>query len=104
MSDMRFSDESRQQLATRRARELSRMRLVALGLLLLMAVTFVVTSMLTTWLPVLIYPRAFAEAAMVGACADWFAVVALFRHPLGIPIPHTAIVPRHKKQIGDALG
>ncbi|MFZ3326723.1 MAG: DUF445 domain-containing protein [Methylocella sp.] len=41
---------------------------------------------------------------MVGACADWFAVVALFRHPFGIPIPHTAIVPRHKKRIGDALG
>jgi uncharacterized membrane-anchored protein YjiN (DUF445 family) len=55
-------------------------------------------------LPFLVYPRAFAEAAMVGACADWFAVVALFRHPLGIPIPHTAIVPRHKKRIGEALG
>jgi uncharacterized membrane-anchored protein YjiN (DUF445 family) len=104
MSDMRFSDTSREQLATTRARELSRMRLVALGLLFLMALIFVVTSMLTAWLPFLIYPRAFAEAAMVGACADWFAVVALFRHPLGIPIPHTAIVPRHKKQIGDALG
>ena len=41
---------------------------------------------------------------MVGACADWFAVTALFRRPLGLPIPHTAIVPRNKDRIGDALG
>lgn len=50
------------------------------------------------------YVRAFAEAAMVGALADWFAVSALFRHPLGIPIPHTAIVPHRKDQIGRSLG
>ena len=50
------------------------------------------------------YIRAFAEAAMVGALADWFAVSALFRHPLGIPIPHTAIVPHRKDQIGRSLG
>jgi uncharacterized membrane-anchored protein YjiN (DUF445 family) len=48
--------------------------------------------------------RAFAEAGMVGACADWFAVVALFRHPLGIPIPHTAIVPHNKARIAGAMG
>ena len=47
--------------------------------------------------------RAFAEAGMVGALADWFAVVALFRHPLGLPIPHTAIIPRRKNEIGDNL-
>jgi len=47
--------------------------------------------------------RAFAEAGMVGALADWFAVVALFRHPMGLPIPHTAIIPRRKDQIGDNL-
>ncbi|HLY56777.1 MAG TPA: DUF445 domain-containing protein [Stellaceae bacterium] len=52
----------------------------------------------------LAYPRAFAEAGLVGACADWFAVVALFRHPLGIPIPHTAILPRNKQRLADALG
>ena len=46
---------------------------------------------------------AFAEAATIGALADWFAVVALFRHPLGIPIPHTAIIPRNKARIADAL-
>ena len=47
--------------------------------------------------------KAFAEAAMVGGLADWFAVTALFRHPLGLPIPHTAIIPRNKDRIGEAL-
>jgi len=47
--------------------------------------------------------RAFSEAAMIGAAADWFAVVALFRHPFGIPIPHTAVIPRHKDRIGANL-
>ena len=50
------------------------------------------------------YVRAFAEAAMVGGIADWFAVTALFRRPLGLPIPHTAIIPRSKDRIGAALG
>lgn len=54
--------------------------------------------------PWLVWTRAFAEAAVVGAIADWFAVVALFRHPLGLPIPHTAIIPRNKDRIGEALG
>ena len=50
------------------------------------------------------YLSAFAEAGMVGACADWFAVVALFRRPLGLPIPHTAVVPENKRRIGAAMG
>ena len=50
------------------------------------------------------YLVAFFEAAMVGAVADWFAVTALFRHPLGVPIPHTAIIPNRKEQIGRSLG
>jgi uncharacterized membrane-anchored protein YjiN (DUF445 family) len=50
------------------------------------------------------FVRAFAEAAMVGALADWFAVTALFRHPLGLPIPHTAIIPRRKESIGASIG
>ncbi|HWK48342.1 MAG TPA: DUF445 domain-containing protein, partial [Steroidobacter sp.] len=54
--------------------------------------------------PWVAYVRAFAEAAMVGALADWFAVTALFRHPLGIPIPHTAVIPRSKDRIGEGLG
>ena len=49
------------------------------------------------------FVRSFAEAAMVGGLADWFAVTALFRHPLGLPIPHTAIIPRNKDRIGDTL-
>src|SRR5205814_1539956 len=53
--------------------------------------------------PALAYVKSFAEAAMVGGLADWFAVTALFRHPLGLPIPHTAIIPRNKDRIGEAL-
>ncbi len=53
--------------------------------------------------PMVGFVQAFAEAAMVGGLADWFAVTALFRHPLGLPIPHTAIIPRNKDRIGDTL-
>ncbi len=80
------------------------MRLLATGLLGLMLAVFVAASALQARWPLLAYLRAFAEAGMVGACADWFAVVALFRHPLGLPIPHTAIVPRNKVRIGESLG
>jgi len=104
MSETLPIDASREQLVSQRTAELKRMRFFAVALLVLMTGVFGVTSALAAWSPFLVYPRAFAEAAMVGACADWFAVVALFRHPLGLPIPHTAIVPRHKKRIGDALG
>ena len=87
-----------------RLRDLRRMRLLATALLALMSAIFVatyVTKFEWTWLA---YLRAFAEAGMIGACADWFAVVALFRHPLGLPIPHTAIVPHNKERIGGAIG
>jgi uncharacterized membrane-anchored protein YjiN (DUF445 family) len=80
------------------------MRLAATGLLASMAALYIVTDLWVTGVPGLAYVRAFAEAATVGACADWFAVTALFRQPLGLPIPHTAIVPRNKDRIGDALG
>jgi uncharacterized membrane-anchored protein YjiN (DUF445 family) len=83
---------------------LRRMRAIALSLLALMTAIFVATSITSADWPWIPYVRAFAEAAMVGACADWFAVVALFRHPLGLPIPHTAIVPNNKDRIGVALG
>jgi uncharacterized membrane-anchored protein YjiN (DUF445 family) len=79
------------------------MKVAATGLLLVMAVTFVVTRWLQPQYPGLGYVKAFAEAAMVGGLADWFAVTALFRHPLGLPIPHTAIIPRNKDRIGEAL-
>ena len=79
------------------------MRRVAGGLLLAMAALFVGTTWLAPAHPWLGAVRAFAEAAMVGGLADWFAVTALFRHPLGLPIPHTAIIPRNKDRIGDSL-
>src|SRR5215468_2151837 len=80
------------------------MRVIAVSLLGVMTCIFVATSVATVDWPWLPYARAFAEAGMVGACADWFAVVALFRHPFGIPIPHTGIVPNNKNRIGAALG
>lgn len=83
---------------------LQRMKRVALGLLLAAAVVFAVSFTLQDEIPWLAYVRAASEGAMVGAIADWFAVTALFRHPLGIPIPHTAIIPRRKDEIGATLG
>ncbi|SHG75195.1 Uncharacterized membrane-anchored protein YjiN, DUF445 family [Massilia sp. CF038] len=85
------------------AQGLARMRRLATGLLLLMAALFVVAKLLEPGRPALGFVAAFAEAAMVGAIADWFAVTALFRHPLGLPIPHTAIIPANKERIGNNL-
>src|ERR1700733_216782 len=87
-----------------RRRALRRARAFATSLLVLMLAIFIATSVGMKEWPWLAYVRAFAEAGMIGACADWFAVVALFRHPLGIPIPHTAIVPQNKQRIGGAIG
>jgi uncharacterized membrane-anchored protein YjiN (DUF445 family) len=86
-----------------RRRGLRRMKVVALGLLVAAAIVYVIATVAGAegaWG----YVQAFAEAAMVGALADWFAVTALFRHPLRIPIPHTAIIPKRKEQIGRSLG
>ena len=79
------------------------MKLAATGLLVVMAGVFVAARALEPRYAWLGYVKAFAEAAMVGGLADWFAVTALFRHPLGLPIPHTAIIPRNKDRIGEAL-
>jgi uncharacterized membrane-anchored protein YjiN (DUF445 family) len=79
------------------------MKVLATGLLVVMAAVFAITRALQPTYPWLGYVKAFAEAAMVGGHADWFAVTALFRHPLGLPIPHTAIIPRNKDRIGEAL-
>jgi uncharacterized membrane-anchored protein YjiN (DUF445 family) len=79
------------------------MKAVATGLLVVMAAVFALTRALEPQYPWFSYVKAFAEAAMVGGLADWFAVTALFRHPLGLPIPHTAIIPRNKDRIGEAL-
>ena len=79
------------------------MKLIAGGMLLAMAAIFVSITLARPVHPAWGFVRAFAEAAMVGGLADWFAVTALFRHPLGLPIPHTAIIPRNKDRIGDNL-
>ncbi len=79
------------------------MRAAATGLLVLMAAVYLTARLYEPVHPAIGFIRAFAEAAMVGGLADWFAVTALFRHPLGIPIPHTAIIPRNKDRIGDTL-
>ncbi|HEY5622970.1 MAG TPA: DUF445 domain-containing protein, partial [Gammaproteobacteria bacterium] len=84
-------------------RRLRQMQWFATGLFVTVAILFVVTRLMLPshpWLGVVV---AFAEAGMIGALADWFAVTALFRRPLGLPIPHTAIVPTRKKDIGEAL-
>lgn len=87
-----------------KAAALRKMKLVALGLLVAMAVVFVIAFALQDEYPWLQYVRAAAEGGMVGALADWFAVTALFKYPMGIKIPHTAIIPRRKDQIGASLG
>ena len=79
------------------------MKLAATSLLVVMAAVFFLTRQFEAAYPSLGWVKAFAEAAMVGGLADWFAVTALFRHPLGLPIPHTAIIPRNKDRIGEAL-
>ncbi|CAA7385941.1 DUF445 domain-containing protein [Chryseobacterium fistulae] len=87
-------------------KQLRKYKAFATGLFLLMAIVFMITTILqktndSHWVG---YVRAFAEAAMVGALADWFAVTALFRHPLGLPIPHTNLIENSKQRLGDNLG
>jgi uncharacterized membrane-anchored protein YjiN (DUF445 family) len=91
---------------TEKKRALRKMKLVALSFLvgatvIFLAMSFWQSAGAPAWAG---YVRAAAEAGMVGALADWFAVTALFRHPLGIRIPHTAIIPTRKDAIGDSLG
>src|SRR5690606_6288039 len=86
--------------------QLRKYKMFATGLFVAMAVIFVVTTILqktndSHWIG---YVRAFAEAAMVGALADWFAVTALFNYPLGLRIPHTNLIENSKERIGDNLG
>lgn len=86
--------------------ELRRMKFIATGFLVFAAFVYVATQFAESagagaWVG---YLRAAAEASMVGALADWFAVTALFRHPLRLPIPHTAIIPNRKDALGASLG
>ena len=87
-----------------RQMQLDVMKRRATGLLALAAAVFGVATAFEARYPWLGYVRATAEASLVGGCADWFAVTALFRHPLGLPIPHTAIVAARKERIGRILG
>ncbi len=89
--------------ATRRA-ELRTMQRAATGLLVLALIVFIVARVLEPAHPWLGFVRATAEASLVGGLADWFAVTALFRRPLGLPIPHTAIIQTQKERIGRILG
>lgn len=87
-----------------KAIQLRKFKIIATSLFVLMAMIYIGTHVFfreASWAP---YVRAFSEAAMVGALADWFAVVALFRHPLGLPIPHTNLIENSKARIGDNLG
>jgi uncharacterized membrane-anchored protein YjiN (DUF445 family) len=90
-------------LALERMQSLRRMKRVATGMLIGAAAVFAVCVIVGDGHGLWGYVQAAAEASMVGGLADWFAVTALFRYPLGIPIPHTAIIPRKKDQIGSAL-
>lgn len=81
-----------------------RTRALATGLLVLMAGLFAAALAWEPSYPALAWLRSLAEAAMVGALADWYAVTALFKRPLGLPIPHTEIVPRNKERIAASLG
>jgi len=84
-------------------RGLRRNRLIATALLAGMAALFVATTLAPQQSFLILLVRATAEAALVGGLADWFAVTALFRQPLGLPIPHTAILPRNKDRIGEGM-
>ena len=88
-----------------RRRDLRRMKVIATGLIALAAVVYVIAARAERaggpeWVG---YLAAAAEAGMIGGLADWFAVTALFKHPMRLPIPHTAIIPRKKDQLGDSL-
>ncbi|MFC9663208.1 DUF445 domain-containing protein [Nocardia sp. NPDC127606] len=88
-------------------RDLFKMKALATSFLLVASVIYLLCRWLESrggggeWVG---YVRAASEAGMVGALADWFAVTALFKHPLGLPIPHTAIIRKKKDQLGESLG
>ncbi|MDE1010535.1 MAG: DUF445 domain-containing protein [Paraburkholderia fungorum] len=83
---------------------LKRMRTTATCVLAAMIVLLILCVIWQAQYSWLAWPRAFAEAGTVGAIADWYAVVALFRHPCGIPLPHTAVIPKNQQRIAESLG
>ena len=84
-------------------RDARQMKIMATGMLVVMAFIYLTSRLFLDLHPSVAFIKAFAEAAMGGGLADWCAVTALFRHPLGLPIPHTAIIPKNKDRIGDTL-
>lgn len=100
---MREADETAPGHSAAQAR-LRRLKALALALLLGALAVLVVAKVLQPRYPWLGYVAAFAEAAVIGGLADWYAVVALFRHPLGLPIPHTAILPNSQDRVAESLG
>src|SRR3954471_7761700 len=86
-----------------RQRQLDAMKRRASGLLILATVVYAIAHAFESRYSWVGFVRAAAEASMVGGLADWFAVTALFRHPLGIPIPHTAIIPTRKDRVGRTI-
>src|SRR3546814_87328 len=101
---MPVADTTDQGAAVAQRRTLRRHRTFATTLLVVMGAIYLAATWSGEtgfWIDLL---RAGTEAALVGGLADWFAVTALFRHPLGLPIPHTAVIPRNKDRIGQGLG
>ncbi|MEM7545735.1 MAG: DUF445 family protein [Pseudomonadota bacterium] len=88
----------------RKLEELRRVKMMATLALVICVCVLVISKSLESSYPALAFVAAFAEAATIGGIADWYAVVALFKHPMGLPIPHTAIIPRNQDRIGDNLG
>lgn len=93
-------------MSVEKKKQLRKHKAIATGLFFLMAIIYAIMVYLqhhnpASWMG---YVEAFSEAGMVGALADWFAVTALFRHPLGIPIPHTNLIERKKNDLGKNLG
>jgi uncharacterized membrane-anchored protein YjiN (DUF445 family) len=86
------------------ARALAGQKALATGLVVLCGLIYVGAKALEGQHPTIAYIAAFAEAAIIGALADWYAVAALFRHPLGLKLPHTAIIPANQVHIAEAIG
>src|SRR5690606_12352725 len=106
MADHEALADARELLPEERLKQaaLRRTKAIATGALVLCVAVFLAARAFQTNWPMLSYVAAFAEAAAIGGLADWYAVVALFRRPLGIPVPHTAIIPSNKDRIADNLG
>ncbi|RWF56274.1 DUF445 family protein, partial [Mesorhizobium sp.] len=99
MNHVRFDTDAAAKLAA-----LRRTKFVATAALALCVLVFALAKSFEGTYPWLGFVAAFAEAATIGGLADWYAVVALFRRPLGLPIPHTAIIPENQNRIADNLG